>query len=93
MKNLNMVESDTMGLTFQQKFYQVPDVYLVQFLEPGDFASAQDVYAILEIPEDSDNDLNLNILLEDNGYCTQKCDFDYCIRNGYELLKELGVES
>ena len=82
-----------MGLTFQQSFYQAPEeVYLVQFLEPGDFASTQAVYAILEIPEDKDRDSDLNLLLESNGYCTQRCDIDRCILDGYDLLKELGVK-
>lgn len=82
-----------MGLTFQQSFYRVPEeVYLVQFLEPGDTASAKDVYAIVEKPEDPDKDLELNIFFESNGYCLQSCNFDELILQGYDLFSELGID-
>ena len=83
-----------MGLTFSQKFYHLPDtVYLVQFLEPGDLESARDVFAILEVPEDKDKALDLSILLESNGYCAEKYNFDELVNEGYDLLKELGVKN
>ena len=83
-----------MGLTFQQKFYQVPhEVYLVQFLEPGDMESAQAVFAIIEKPEDKNKADDLEMLLEEAGYCTQVCDFDDLIRQGYTLLEEQDITS
>ena len=79
-----------MGLTFQQKFGYVPnEVYLVQFLDIGNISSARDVFAIIEKPDNEEEDLDLNILMESNGYCLQRCNFDYLIRNGFDLLKEL----
>lgn len=79
-----------MGLTFQQSFGYVPEeVYLVQFLEPGDRSSARDVFAIIEKPEDKSDDLDLHILFESQGYCLQKCNFDDLILQGFKLLKEL----
>lgn len=79
-----------MGLTFQQKFYQVPEeVYLVQFLDGGDWESNHVVYAIIEKPEDEEEDLNLNILMESKGYALQSCNFNKLICKGFNLLKEL----
>lgn len=79
-----------MGLTFQQKFYQVPDeVYVVHTLEPGDFADGAAIFGIIEIPEDKDEDLDLNCLFEGQGYWLQKINFDELVREGYSLLKEL----
>ena len=79
-----------MGLTFQQKFYQVPDeVYVVHTLEPGDFADGAAIFGIIEIPEDKDEDLDLNCLFEGQGYWLQKINFDKLVREGYSLLREL----
>ena len=79
-----------MGLTFQQSFGYVADsVYFVQFLDPGDFESAQDVYAILEVPEDEKEAFNLSLDLEGLGYVIREYQFDELIRNGYDLLKRI----
>lgn len=79
-----------MGLTFQQKFYQVPEeVYVVHTLEPGDFADGAAIFGIIEIPEDKDEDLDLNLLFEGQGYWLDKINFDKLIREGYDLLREL----
>lgn len=79
-----------MGLTWQQKFYQVPDeVYLVQFAEPGDSESARDVCAIVQKDEDNQE---LNDKLEEffysEGYVLQSINFNELIIEGYEILKE-----
>lgn len=83
-----------MGLTWQQKFYQVPDeVYLVQFAEPGDSESARDVCAIVQKDEDNQK---LNDKLEEffysEGYVLQSINFDELIIEGYEILKEHNKE-
>ncbi len=79
-----------MGLTFQQKFYHLPDeVYVVHTLEPGDFADGAAIFGIIEIPEDKEEDLELNCLFEGQGYWLAKINFDELVREGYSLLKEL----
>jgi len=79
-----------MGLTFQQKFYQLPDeVYVVHTLEPGDFADGAAIFGIIEVPEDKDEDFDLNCLFEGQGYWLHKINFDELVREGYSLLKEL----
>lgn len=81
-----------MGLTFQQKFYQVPEtVYLVQFLEPGDSESARSVFAIVEKPEDEDL-LDFNLKFESAGYVLQEINFDKLIIEGFNVLKEIEME-
>ena len=82
-----------MGLTFSQKFYQLPDeIYFVHFLEPGDASSARAVCGIMEVPIDSDKDLDLNILLESMGYCLTKHNLNELISEGYKILDEAGVK-
>ena len=79
-----------MGLTFQQKFYQVPEeVYLVQFLDPGDMDLAGAVVGIVEILEDEKEDSKLNELFQSQGYYLYKINFDELIREGYNIIKEM----
>lgn len=79
-----------MGLTFQQQFYNVPEeVYVVHTLEPGDFADGAAIFGIIEIPEDKEEDLELNLLFEGQGYWLDKINFDKLIREGCNLLREL----
>ena len=68
----------------------MPDeVYVVHTLEPGDFADGAAIFGIIEIPEDKDEDLDLNCLFEGQGYWLAKINFDELVREGYSLLKEL----
>lgn len=79
-----------MGLTFQQKFYQVPDeVYVIHTLEPGDFADGAAIFGIVQVPDDKEEDLELNLLFESQGYWLHKINFDKLIIEGFDLLKEL----
>ena len=79
-----------MGLTFQQQFYNVPEeVYVVHTLEPGDFADGAAIFGIIEVPEDKDEDFDLNCLFEGQGYWLDKINFNELVREGYDLLKEL----
>ena len=80
-----------MGLTWSQKFYQIPDeAYIVQFLEPGDMASAAAVVGLL--PKDEDNEeLNdeLAYALEGAGYYLTTINFSDLIHEGYQIVKEI----
>ena len=79
-----------MGLTFQQKFDLIPEeVYVVHTLEPGDFAGGAMNFGIIEIPEDKEEDLELNLLFEGQGYWLDKINFNELVREGYDLLREL----
>lgn len=79
-----------MGLTFSQQFYNVPEeVYVIHTLEPGDFADGAAIYGIVEIPEDEEENLELNLLFEGQGYWLDKINFDKLVREGYDLLREL----
>ena len=79
-----------MGLTFQQKFYQVPDeVYVIHTLEPGDFADSAEIYGIIEIPEDEKEAFELECLFESQGYWLDKINFDILIIEGFKIVREL----
>ena len=81
-----------MGLTFQQKFGLVPEeVYVVHTLNLGDFADGAMKFGIIEIPKDKEEDLDLNLLFEGQGYWLDKINFNELVREGYDLLKELKV--
>ena len=79
-----------MGLTFQQKFGLVPEeVYVVHTSDIADFASGAMKFGIIEIPEDKEEDLELNLLFEGQGYWLDKINFDELVQEGYDLLREL----
>lgn len=80
-----------MGLTWSQKFYQIPDeAYTVHFLDPGDRESAAAIVGIL--PKDEDNEeLNdkLACALEGAGYYLKTINFVDLIHEGYQIVKEI----
>lgn len=69
-----------MGLTFQQKFYQVPDVYVVLYTRPD---IPKKVAAIL--PMDISQD-TLNKILK-TGFEIEEMKFDELIRSGTKLME------
>lgn len=79
-----------MGLTFQQKFCYLPDIY---FVYDGQTVINNHIIAIIEKPEDYINDKKLESLLITNGYLLQSCNFDNLISNGYNILRTLNVDN
>lgn len=79
-----------MGLTFQQKFYYLPDIY---FIYDGQQVINNHVIAIIEKPEDYINGKKLESLLITNGYLLQSCDFDNLVSNGYDILRALKIDN
>ena len=79
-----------MGLTFTQTFYQVPQVYLVRFLNIGDLSDAQAIAGIIPIPEDDNPDFHSEF--EANGYWLERVDLSKLASNGFEILEELGID-
>lgn len=79
-----------MGLTFQQKFYYLPDIY---FIYDGQQVINNHVIAIIEKPEDYINGRKLESLLITNGYLLQNCDFDNLVSNGYDILRALKIDN
>ena len=78
-----------MGLTWSQKFYQIPDeAYIVQFFFFFYMASAAAVVGLL--PKDEDNEeLNdeLAYALEGAGYYLSTTNFSDLIHEGYQIVK------
>lgn len=80
-----------MGLTFQQKFYYVPEeVYLIY--DGKEMINSRPI-AIIQKPEDYEQGRKLESLLITKGYILQVCNFDELIINGYELLDNMGVDN
>lgn len=79
-----------MGLTFQQKFYYLPDIY---FIYDGQQVINNHVIAIIEKPEDYINGRKLESLLITNGYLLQSCDLDNLVSNGYDILRALKIDN
>lgn len=79
-----------MGLTFQQKFYYLPDIY---FIYDGQQVINNHVIAIIEKPEDYINGKKLESLLITNGYLLQSYDFDNLVSNGYDILRALKIDN
>lgn len=77
-------------MTFTQTFYQVPKVYLIKFLEPGDLSSAQDIVGIIPVPEE--NDLDLHLEFESQGYWLDCVELHDLAVEGLNLLKELNIK-
>lgn len=77
-----------MGLTFQQKFYQVPNEVLIIRRKSGE------VFGIIEVPEEEEKERELisSMKLSDNFLTVQKVDLDDLILNGYSLLKEKEID-
>lgn len=82
-----------MGLTFTQKFYQVPEVYIVRFLNIGDLADAQAIAGIIAVPEDKNLDSMLHDKFESEGYWLDRVDLHKIAVDGYEILEELGIDA
>ena len=78
-----------MGLTFQQKFYVVPDVYLMFYMEPGDMSSAQTVCGILEAPDEDNYDFLAD--LEAEGYFVKRAVLDELVVDGLNILREANL--
>ena len=78
-----------MGLTFQQNFYYLPDIY---FIYDGQQVINNHVIAIIEKPEDYINGRKLESLLITNGYLLQSCDVDDLVSNGYDILRALKID-
>lgn len=78
-----------MGLTFQQSFNRVPEKVLLVTTAQGH------PVAIIEMPQDEHKRAALQAiigLMPSKILMTRVIDFDKLIRQGYDLLKELGIE-
>ena len=76
-----------MGLTFQQKFYQVPsEVYFVES------EATKSIFAIIEKPDDEEEDEKLNMVFKMHGYLLNTCDFDALITEGFKISRSLGIK-
>ena len=75
-----------MGLTFQQKFYNIGDAVFLATCHNGA------PKAILEIPEDGTKALHLKSCFNEAGYKVVVLNFDDLILNGYTILKEMGIK-
>lgn len=72
-----------MGLTFQQKFYQLPDIYIVLCSRPD---IPRKVACIL--PKD-DITIDIKKDIEKAGFIVEEVDFDTLIHAGNKLLELL----
>ena len=71
-----------MGLTFQQSFYRVPEKVFLVMCHNGH------PEAILEIPEDPEDALELKKKFTSDIYKVVTLDIDELIINGYNLQKQ-----
>lgn len=75
-----------MGLTFQQQFYHIGDAVFLVTCHNGV------PKAIVEKPDDDTVALRLKSCFNKAGYKVVVLDFDELILNGYQILKEIGIE-
>lgn len=75
-----------MGLTFQQQFYRLPEEVFLVICTNGH------PKAILEIPEDNDKALALKRQFDSDIYKVVRLNFDDLILEGYNYLKDRGVD-
>lgn len=78
-----------MGLTFTQKFLQVPRVYLIRFLEPGDMESTQAIVGIIPVPEN--DTVDFHEIFESQGYWLECVDLHDIAIEGSRILEELDI--
>ena len=75
-----------MGLTFQQKFYNIgEEVFIIH--EYNGTGYYGEILAMIEIPEDEEEAKILADKLKDFGY-VNRMNFDDVILKGYELIKK-----
>lgn len=81
-----------MGLTFTQRFYQVPEVYIIRFSIIGDLEDAQAIAGIIAVPEDKTLDSMIHDEFESEGYWLERFDLHKKAVDGREILEEVGIE-
>ena len=70
-----------MGLTFQQKFYQVPDIYIVLYSRPDIPRKLACILPKDDIGPETKRDI------ENAGFIVEEVDFDTLIHAGNKLLE------
>ena len=74
-----------MGLTFQQKFYNIGDeVFIVHNKSHGGNCK---VIALVEVSEDENDNIIKEDILKQHGF-VERMNFDEVILKGYELLRK-----
>ena len=73
-----------MGLTFEQKFYSLPDEVFVVYEDFGHYCG--EIIGITDIPDDEDEAKERVKKLEEFGYVTKAC-LEELVHRGYDMCK------